>query len=172
MLTLSMTFILGATRSLRPYWQLSARHDAGDGHTGAGVELTGGLRYSTARIEAQMQLRCLAVRTGQAYEEFGASASLEFKPRSDGMGLTASLQQGWGSPGGGTQSMWRDQPLRASGAPSPHASDSWSTDARVGYALARPRRPARPAAEQATGPPWRFPAARRPTVPPGDRRGR
>ena len=135
------TIDLGASRSLSPYWQLSARYDAGDGHTGGGVELAGGVRYATARIEAQVLGRWLAVRSGAEYQELGASVSLEFKPRSDGMGLTASLLQSWGTPGGGAQSMWREQALwGAHAAAVDHrvADHLWSTDTRVGYALALP----------------------------------
>ena len=134
------TLHLGASHELSPYWQLSARYDAGDGHTGGGVEMAGGVRYASARIEVHVQGRWLAVRSDAQYEEFGAGASLEFRPRSDGMGFTASLQQNWGMPGRGTQSMWREQALRtvyAAQADRP-AVNPWSTDARVGYALALP----------------------------------
>ena len=133
------TLALGEAGSLRPYWQMTGRYDAGDGRNGAGVELAGGVRYETPRIEAQVQGRWLAVRSGNAYEEFGASVSLEFTPRSDGLGLSGSLQQNWGNSGGGAQSMWREQALRAAyGKADRRAVDLWSTDARVGYAIALP----------------------------------
>lgn len=134
------TLHLGALHALSPYWQLNARYDSGDGHTGGGLELAGGVRFATPRIEVQVQGRWLAVNSDAPYEEFGASASLQFRPRSDGMGFTASLQQNWGTPGRGPQSMWRAQALRTTyvaHADRP-ALDPWSTDARVGYALALP----------------------------------
>ena len=118
---------------------MTGRYDAGDGHTGAGLELAGGLRYANPRIEVQVKGRWLAVRSGDAYEEFGASASLEFTPRLDGLGLSGTLQQNWGDSGGGAQSMWREQALRATyGNADRRMADLWSTDARVNYVIALP----------------------------------
>ena len=133
------TLALAEAGSLQPYWQLVGRYDAGDGHTGTRLELAGGLRYATPRIEFQVKGRWLAVRSGDVYEEFGASASLEFTPRPDGLGLSATLQQNWGNSGGGAQSMWRAQTLHAAyGHADRRTPDLWSTDARVDHAIALP----------------------------------
>ena len=135
-------FSLGVHGSLRPFWQVNARYDGGDGHTGGGVELAAGLRYGSDRFEAQVQARWLAVQSGEAYEEFGGSASLEFKPRQDGLGLAASVSQSWGAADTGSQSMWREQAMWAAygvdGRRRPADHETWSTDGRIGYALALP----------------------------------
>ena len=131
--------VLAEDGSLQPYWQLTGRYDAGDGHTGTGLELAGGLRYATPRIEVKVKGRWLAVRSEDAYEEFGASASLEFTPHPDGLGLSATLQQNWGNSGGGVQSMWREQALRATyGDADRQTAHLWATDARVDYVIALP----------------------------------
>lgn len=131
------TLSVAETGSLKPYWQLTGRYDAGDGHTGTGLELAGGLRFATPRIKAQLNGRWIAVRSEDAYEEFGASASLEFTPRPDGLGLSAALQQNWGNSGGGAQSMWREQALHAAyGNADRLTADLWSTNARVDYTIA------------------------------------
>ena len=133
------TVDLGASRALSPYWQLSARYDAGDGHNGAGLEVATGVRYATSRIEALVEGRWLAVRSGEAYEEFGATASLEFKPRSDGLGMAAVCATELGHTG-----WWcaiivaRAIMARPHRAAERSTAGLWSTDARIGYTLALP----------------------------------
>ena len=127
--------------SLHPFWQASVRYDGGDGLTGKGLELTGGARYDSQRLEMQVQARWLAVHSSASQEEYGASATLRIKPNADGLGLTAALSPQWGAPGVGAESMWREETLRASHELTAQRRGQypWSMDGRMDYGIALPR---------------------------------
>ena len=82
--------------AVSPFVQLGGRWDGGDGETGAGLELVGGVRASTARVDVEARGRWLSVHTGSEYSEHGAMARLTVKSRADGTGLRAALSPRWG----------------------------------------------------------------------------
>ena len=120
------------------FGQVGGRHDTGDGETGSGVELMGGVRYDTAgRIRIEAKARLLSLHSAGGYEENGVSLSAIVRPRADGSGATlalssylgtgmsannASLEQGYGYPGRRMEDLGLE-------------TDAWGMDARVGYAL-------------------------------------
>ena len=120
------------------FGQVGGRHDTGDGETGSGVELMGGVRYDTAgRIRVEAKARLLSLHSAGGYEENGVSLSAIVRPRADGSGATlalssylgtgmsannASLEQGYGYPGRRMEDLGLE-------------TDAWGMDARVGYAL-------------------------------------
>ena len=85
-----------ASGAVSPFVQLGGRWDGGDGETGAGLELVGGVRASTARVDVEARGRWLSVHTGSEYSEHGAMARLAVKSRADGTGLQAALSPRWG----------------------------------------------------------------------------
>ena len=119
------------------FGQVGGRHDSGDGDTGSGVELAGGVRYDTAgRIRVEAKARLLSLHSAESYEENGVSLSAIVRPRSDGSGMSlalssylgagmsgnnTTLEQGYGYPG-------RIDDFG-------HERDAWGMDARIGYAL-------------------------------------
>ena len=119
------------------FGQVGGRHDSGDGETGSGVELMGGVRYDTAgRIRLEAKARLLSLHSAGGYEENGVSLSAIVRPRSDGSGASlalssylgagmsannAALEQGYGYPG-------RIEDFGPE-------TDAWGMDARIGYAL-------------------------------------
>ena len=119
------------------FGQVGGRHDSGDGATGSGAELMGGVRYDTAaRISFEAKARLLSMHSAQGYEEKGVSFSAMVRPRPDGSGMSLALssylgagmsdnngpqQQGYGYPG----SVERFGP----------DVDAWGMDARLGYAM-------------------------------------
>ena len=119
------------------FGQVGGRHDSGDGDTGSGVELAGGVRYDTAgRIRLEAKARLLSLHSAESYEENGVSLSAIVRPRSDGSGMSlalssylgagmsgnnTTLEQGYGYPG-------RIDDFG-------HERDAWGMDARIGYAL-------------------------------------
>ena len=120
------------------FGQVGGRHDTGDGETGSGVELMGGVRYDTAgRIRVEAKARLLSLHSAGGYEENGVSLSAIVRPRADGSGASlalssylgtgmsannASLEQGYGYPGRRMEDFGP-------------AADAWGMDARIGYAL-------------------------------------
>ena len=55
---------------LSPFARVSARHDSGDGETGNGMEVSGGVRYRSGRVSFETGGRVLRARGGD-YEESG-----------------------------------------------------------------------------------------------------
>ena len=102
--------------AVRPFWQLSARSDGGDGQTGSGLDLVTGVRYGRDRIRLDAQGRWLRLHSASNYREFSATASLTIVPKEDGTGLTVRFSPSWGGAGGGsfgslweTMRLWNDQ---------------------------------------------------------------
>ena len=93
---------------LTPWGELGVRHDGGDGETGAGVELGGGLRYrnSATGWTAEGHGRWLATHAGGLEREGGFRALLRFAPGVGGRGPSATLGSIWGDPASGLQRMW------------------------------------------------------------------
>ncbi len=89
------------SEGLSPYLRLGARGDGGDGLTGSGLELVGGLRYAGPRVDFEAQFRWLAAHSAQDYEEYGGMARLVVKSRADGSGMRLSLAPTWGQAEGG-----------------------------------------------------------------------
>ena len=120
------------------FGQVGGRHDSGDGETGSGVELMGGVRYDTAgRIRVEAKARLLSLHSAGGYDENGVSLSAIVRPRADGTGASlalssylgagmsannASLEQGYGYPGRRMEDLGVE-------------TDAWGMDARIGYAL-------------------------------------
>ena len=58
------------------FGQVAVRQDGGDGETGGGAEVTGGLRYdSSGRFGLEAKARMLAMHAADEYEENGFSVS-------------------------------------------------------------------------------------------------
>ena len=73
--------------SLTPWGELGLRHDGGDGETGAGLELGGGLRYldREAGLTVEGHGRWLTVHRG-TLREWGFGALVRFAPGTGGRG--------------------------------------------------------------------------------------
>ena len=80
------------------------RHDGGDGVTGSGLEVSGGVRYHAGRLSMELGARMLAAHVSSGYEESGWHAAVRLEPRAGGEGLslsvTPTLGSGGPSPGG------------------------------------------------------------------------
>ena len=97
---------------LTPSLEAGLRYDGGDAETGAGIEIGAGLGLATGRFAVEADVRGLLAHEDEAYEEWGASASIRFQPRSDGLGFNASLGSAWGASHGGVQSLWSSETAR------------------------------------------------------------
>ncbi len=93
---------------LTPWGELGVRHDGGDGDTGAGVELGGGLRYRNPATgwTAEGHGRWLATHAGGLQRDSGFRALLRFAPGVGGRGPSVTLGSIWGDPASGVQRMW------------------------------------------------------------------
>ena len=127
----------GGGETVSIFGQIGGRHDSGDGDTGTGVELMGGIRVNAAaRLSVEAKARLLSLHSADDYEENGVSVSAIIHPRSDGSGMSLavssylgagmsannySLEQGYGYPG-------RIEDFGPE-------TDAWGMDARIGYAV-------------------------------------
>ena len=84
---------------LSPRGSLSLRWDGGDGVTGAGVEVGGGLRLHAphSRLSVDASGNWLATHTEDGQREWGLSISARLAPEARGRGLSMSLRQEWGT---------------------------------------------------------------------------
>ena len=111
--------------------EMGMRHDGGDGRTGTGAEVGGGLRYAnpTNGIALEGRGRALVVHDG-GYEDWGISAALLFKPRTDGRGLSFSLRPGYGNTDSSTQKIWQQGLRGVRGGDQDYGTQM---DVRLGY---------------------------------------
>ena len=124
--------------SATPFVEVSGRFDGGDGQTGGGLELAGGLRIlnpeSGFGLEAKG--RILAMHTGDGYSESGIGVTASFEPGAAGRGITFRLSPRWGGSADSTDLFWdevgnvQDASQYAYGL---DRSQTWGVDAALGY---------------------------------------
>ena len=116
--------------SLTPWGELGLRHDGGDGETGAGLELGGGLRYldREAGLTVEGHGRWLTVHRG-TLREWGFGALVRFAPGTRGRGPSVSLMPSWGETASGVQRLWD----RGATDPLLHDAPGARLEAQFGY---------------------------------------
>jgi len=72
-----------ANAGLSPFIDVAGRVDSGDGATGNGVEVAGGLRYRSPTLGLEVKGRMLAMHAVEGYTERGVRATLIVGPGSD-----------------------------------------------------------------------------------------
>ncbi len=131
----SRSSTLGGGTTVTPYTQVAGRYDGGNGQTGQGLEVSGGLRLSGSRIGINAQGRYLAVHSADGYKENGISLVAYLRPSAGGQGLSMSVAPRLGA-SGESGMMWRERPL--SGTSIRGGSGARAFKAEVGYGLAFP----------------------------------
>ena len=124
-------FALAGGAALEPFVEASARRDGGDGLTGTGLEVAGGLRYTAARLQVEARGRWLAAHSEEGARERGVSVTARFGPGADGRGLSLSLHPRWGADTGPAAALWRDEMPGGPGA----AGEAGALDARLDYGV-------------------------------------
>ena len=129
---LSHEFLFSSGTSLTPWAELGARHDGGDGQTGAGLELGGGLRYRVPQVglTAEGYGRWLAVHEG-ALQEWSVGAMVTIDPGMDRRGLSASVTPSWGETASGVQRLWQ----QGAAGPAWYGTSRAQVDAQLGYGV-------------------------------------
>ena len=113
--------------------EVGLRHDGGDGSTGSGVEVGGGVNYHDARLGLTLALsgRTL-VAHGADYDEWGVGGVIRFDPGRQGVGLSASVQPVLGQAQSGVAQLWEQA---VSDPSSGLANDAARVEAELGYGL-------------------------------------
>ena len=97
---------LGSGSSLVPSLEFGIRRDGGDGETGVGGELAGGLSLASSfGLTLEARGRALLFHQGDA-REWGVGGSVTFDPGGDGRGLSMSVLPSWGDGSSGVQGLW------------------------------------------------------------------
>ena len=131
----SHKWALTSGSSLTPSLELGLRRDGGDGITGNGIEIGGGLRYRdpAAGLTIEGSGRVL---TGQGdYREWGLGGSLRLDLDADGRGLSFSLAPAWGNTASGMDRRW-DRDVAALATDDTAANDNVPQvrlDSELGY---------------------------------------
>ena len=128
---------LASGGSLTPSFEVGLRHDGGDGATGTGLELGGGLRYVAPALGLTVEGRGRVLAAYEEdYEEWGASGLIRLDPGLDRQGLSFSLVPSYGQTASGVQRLW-DQGLTQGSTQGPSATQAPTgrLEAEVGYGL-------------------------------------
>ncbi len=94
--------------------EIGIRSDTGDGETGSGIEVGGGIQYTNqARgVTLSGNARALFGHSGE-YDDWGISAHLNLSPGKDGQGLSLSLTPTYGNSSSRMSEVW-DEGIRSS----------------------------------------------------------
>ena len=123
--------------SATPFVEVSGRFDGGDGQTGGGIELAGGIRVLSPETGFGLEAkgRVLAMHTGEGYSESGIGVTASFEP-GGGQGITFRVSPRWGGSADSTDLFWdevgsvRDASQYAYGL---DRGRTWGLDAALGY---------------------------------------
>ena len=126
--------------SLTPSLEVGLRHDGGDGETGLGVELGGGLAWRDPALGLTVEGwgRALLMHEGDV-GDWGAGGSVRLDPGAGGLGLSFALRPSWGAAAeGGVDRLWQDgqdSPFALAAANDNEPSPAAGLDAEIGYGL-------------------------------------
>ena len=120
--------------SLRPSLEIGGRFDGGDGETGAGLEVGGGLTYADpgSGLTVAGIGRALVVRDGN-YGEWGLSGLIQLDPNAAGHGLMMSVRPTFGVTASGVSGLWEHGTLDLL---SSGEAAGGRVEAEIGYGLA------------------------------------
>ena len=119
--------------SLVPSLEFAIRRDGGDGETGVGGELGGGISVvSSVGLTVEARGRGLLFHQGDA-KEWGVGGSVRFDPGGDERGLSMSVIPSWGNSASGVQSLWESEGAEVGSA---DTERSLSLETEVGYGFA------------------------------------
>ena len=102
-------FYLDSGASVEPFAELGMRRDGGDGETGVGVEIGGGVSYYSTVPGFVLEARGRALRTHEGgLREWGVDGAARFDAGADGRGLSLSLLPSWGESPSGMERLWEE----------------------------------------------------------------
>ena len=132
------THVTPTGERLAPFVELGVRFDVGEGLTGKGVEVGGGLRYAVPRLGLTLEGRGRGLVGHRGYTEWGASGLVRVDPGVSGEGLAVHLAPTYGPSASRVQQVWTQAPGQPFGEPATGVGQppQAGVDAEVGYGLA------------------------------------
>ncbi len=122
---------------LTPSVGVGLRHDAGDGRTGTGAEVSGGLRYAHPALRLTMESRGrVLLAHGGDYDDWSVSGRVTLAPGAQGQGLAVTLAPTYQTTtsAGGLAQLW-EQGTANRQAPSGPTTPQGLMEATVAYGL-------------------------------------
>ena len=135
-LDLGYTVTTGGGTLIEPFGAVHGRQDGGDGQTGSGLEVAGGLRVAHGSLRLEGVGRMLALHSAESYQERGAAVTVSVGEGARRPGLTVSLSPRWGASATASEALWQEHVYRARATGT--AGDGRAVDARAAYGLRLP----------------------------------
>ncbi len=134
----SMQVDPGNGGSVVPFGELAVRNDGGDGVTGSGLEVAGGIRFSQDQFSFEARGRLTAAHGGEEFSEQGISVVAAFQPAQDGTGFSLSVAPSWGSTSSRQDLVWSDTTMMGVSTALPEtnvlrSANGKSIDTTLGY---------------------------------------
>ena len=127
----SHALAFGSGSSLIPSLEFGIRRDGGDGETGVGGELGGGIVYASSfGLAVEARGRTLLFHQGDT-KEWGLGGSVSFDPGGDGRGLSMSVLPTYGNSSSGVQGLWESETAADLGASG--SAREFGLETEVGY---------------------------------------
>lgn len=127
------TFASGV--AIAPSLAVGVRHDGGDGETGTGLELGGGVHWNDPARGLTLQARARTLLGRGGYRQWGAGGLVRLDPGADGLGLVLNVAPSWGAADSGLARLW-DEGL--TGQPVAALSPEPRLAAALAYGVAAP----------------------------------
>ena len=125
---------VGSGSSLVPSLEFGIRRDGGDGETGVGGELGGGMAYASSfGLAVEARGRGLLFHQGDA-EEWGVGGSVRFDPGGDGRGLSMSVLPAYGESSSGVRGLWESERASELGVSGSGREFGLETEVAYGFA--------------------------------------
>ena len=121
---------LSSGGGVTPSLEVGVRFDGGDGATGAGVELGGGLRYANPGGNLSVSGTVRTLLAGE-YDELGVDLTVQLASQS-GRGLSFSVRPVWGRAESAAERLWDEGASEITGG---DTALQGSVDTEVGYGL-------------------------------------
>ena len=122
-------------QSFEPFVDVGFRNDGGDGDTGSGVEVGGGVRLCADNFKLEARFHVTTQHAAEEYSESGFGVVASVNPNNDGSGLAMSITPSWGSAGAYADTMFSNEASigQSLGQVSSFGSQGESLDANVSY---------------------------------------
>ncbi len=132
----SRTHLLAGGGQLVPTLEVGMRHDAGDGRTGTGAEVGGGLRYTDAAngLTVESHGRVLLGHSGD-YQDWGIGGAVRLAAGRGGHGLSFNLQPAWGAAASRVSQVWAQEAATTVAAAATPVRQNGRVDMNLGYGL-------------------------------------
>ncbi len=125
---------VGSGSSLVPSVEFGIRRDGGDGETGVGGELGGGVAYASSfGLAVEARGRGLLFHQGDA-KEWGVGGSVRFDPGGDGRGLSMRVLPAYGESASGVRGLWESERASELGVSGSGREFGLETEVAYGFA--------------------------------------